>query len=249
MKEFAHSVGQFKEWKNRETKRQLLFSSLVKMIVKFNPVPIGAIISLDAFESLSENQRKSFVDPYYLAFQTCTRGAALVAASEPPEKAVMVYSFNQEFGATKPQENYSANQAGRAERLWHVMKNTTDFGKWMGAYSSGYPEDIVQLQAADLFAYELAKEFHNLVHRRNDEMRWGLRQILPLVTKPWPMVRLFDRKELLRLVIEGKLSHKEGTEEIGSIEEQYKSALSETSDWLRRRAGVDISDPTKEDMS
>jgi hypothetical protein len=242
MKDFAHSVGQFKEWKNKETKRQLLFKTLVQLIVKIDAIPIGAIVSLDDFETLSERQRTMLLDPYYVAFQTCTRGAAIVAAAYPHEKAVMVYSYNKEFGATKPQEVYSVDQAGRAEQLWHAMKNSTDFGRWMGAYSSGSPAEIVQLQAADLFAYELAKEFQNLICRPDDNMRWGLRQILPLVTNPWPMIRLFDRKELLRLIIEGNLPYKEGTEEVSDVDEQLKSEHRKRSEWLKRRAGVEISE-------
>jgi hypothetical protein len=251
MKDFAHSAGQFKDWKGKETKRQLLFGSLVRVIVKIDAIPIGAIVSLDDFETLSERQRKAFIDPYYVGFQTCTKGAALVAAAFPPEKAVMVYSYNREFGALKPQETYSVDQAGRAEKLWHAMKDTTSYGPWMGAYSSGTPAEIVQLQAADLFAYELAKEFQNLVYRPKDGMRWGLRQILPLVTKPWLMIRLFDRKELLRLSIEGNLQYTEGTEEVGDIDRQLevgdidRQLIAEhwrRSEWLRQRAEVEMSE-------
>lgn len=242
MKDFAHSAGQFKDWKNKETKRQILFKALVKLILKIDAVPIGAIVSLDDFETLSERQRKALIDPYYLAFQTCTKGAAIVAASRPPEKAVMVYSYNQEFGATKPREVYGVDQAGRAEQLWHAMKDSTDFGRWMGAYSSGYPSEIVQLQAADLFAYELAKEFQNLISRPKDKMRWGLRQILPLVTSPWPMVRLFDRKELLRLIIEGNLPYTEGTEEVADINKQLIAEHWRRAKWLRQRADVELSE-------
>jgi uncharacterized protein DUF3800 len=242
MKEFAHSSGQFREWKGKETKRQLLFKTLVQLIVKIDAIPVGAIVSLDDFETLSERQRKAFVDPYYVAFQTCTKGAALVAAAFPPEKAVMVYSYNKEFGAVKPQETYSADQAGRAEKLWHAMKDTTFYGQWMGTYSSGSPAEIVQLQAADLFAYELAKEFQNLVFRPKDGMRYALRQVLPLVTKPWPMVRLFDRKELLRQIIEGNLPYREGTEEVADIDRQLIAEHWRRSEWLRQRADVDMSE-------
>ena len=38
----------------------------------------------------------------------------------------MVYAYNQERGATKPQDTYSVDQAGGAEKLWHAMKEMTD---------------------------------------------------------------------------------------------------------------------------
>ena len=242
MKDFAHSSGQFEEWKGREAKRRLLFKILVKLVVRTGAIPIGAIVALDDFNTLSDRQQKTFLDPYYLAFQTCTRGAALVAAGYPSERVAMVYSYNKEFGATQSHGIHSANQAGRAERLWHAMKRSTDFGQWMGSYASGSPKEIVQLQAADLFAYELAKEFQNLIVRPTDNMRWGLRQILPLVTRPWPMIRLFDRKELLRLIIEAHFPYKEGAEEVSNIDGQLDSAYERMMEWLKRRAGVDLSE-------
>ena len=225
-----------------------LFAPLVKLIVKSNAVPVGAIISLAEFKTLSDRQQAMFLDPYYLAFQTCTRGAALTAAGYRFEKVTMVYSYNKEFGVTEPQEVYSVDQAGRAERLWHAMAETTDFGKWMGAYTIGSPETIIQLQAADLFAYELAKEFDNLLFRPNDDMRWALRQILKLVTYPIPMIRLFDRTELLRLIIEGNFPYKEGTEEVTDVDAQLESALERRRKWLRERGGIDI-EPSEKDIS
>ncbi len=94
------------------------YGALVTGIVTSNPIPIGVIVSVKAFRTLSERQQSAFLDPYYVAFQRCTRGAAAAAAySDPPEKVAMVYSYNEEFGATKSQEPYSVNQAGRAEQL------------------------------------------------------------------------------------------------------------------------------------
>ena len=151
MKEFAHSTGQFENWKDNETQRRMLYSNLVKVIVKSGAVPVGAIISLEDFKSLTEEQRSSFKDPYYMAFQTCTRGAALQALFiNPPEKVSMVYSYNQEYGAIASQKRYSVDVAGNAEQLWHVMKASTDYGRWMGGYASSTPESTVQLQMADL---------------------------------------------------------------------------------------------------
>lgn len=240
-KDFFHSQGQFKDWKGNETARKLLLSSLIDVTLYAKLVPVGAIVSVEDFNGLSERQKTAFLDPYYVAFQTCTKGAALEALGEPPEeKVAMVYSYNQEYGATKAQEVYSVDQAGRAEQLWHVMKRTTDFGARMGSYASSTPAEVVQLQIADLFAYELAKEFENLLTRPNDPMRWPLRQLLTLVNYPWSMIQLFDRKELLRLILESKWSHSEHTEEVGDPAFQMLSAQERMVKWLRDRAGLSV---------
>ena len=106
MKDFAHSAGQFATWKSDESKRRLLFGSLISVIAKSHAIPIGAIVSLRDFYSLTREQQSHFKDPYYVAFQTCTRGAAVQAMGlNPPERVEMVYSYNREFGAVPATEN------------------------------------------------------------------------------------------------------------------------------------------------
>jgi hypothetical protein len=236
-KEFAHSAGQFKDWKGKETKRRLLYCALVTMIVKSHAIPVGAIVSLEDFRSLTAEQQSHFKDPYYVAFQTCTRGAAIQSmALTPPEKVAMIYAYNQQFGAVAPKEVYSVDQAGHAEQLWHVMQATTDFGQWMTGYGSSTPRDTVQLQAADLFAYELAKEFENLLTRPKDDMRWGLRQILK-AHLPFHFIQLFDRKELLRIIKQSNWPDQSGVEELDDL--QMISAHRRMLKWVTDQIGIE----------
>jgi|ERR1039458_8397625 hypothetical protein len=108
----------------------------------------------------------------------------------------------------------------------------------MGSYASSTPAEVVQLQIAGLFAYELAKEFENLLTRPGDDMPWPLRQIVTLVDYPWSMVRHFDRKELLRLVLESRWPHSEHTEEVGDPALQMISVQERMVRWLKDRAGL-----------
>jgi hypothetical protein len=163
---------------------------------------VGAIVSVEDFNSLTEDQKSAFRDPYHIAFQMCTRGATVCALGFEPEKVAMIYSYNREYGATKPQETFSIDQAGGAQKLWHAMQQMTDYGDWMGAYDSRTPDEVVQLQAADLFAYELIKEFETLKTKPDRPMRWGLRQILTLADETYSLIRLLDRKEMLRTVLQ-----------------------------------------------
>ena len=221
----------------------MLYGALVRLIVKSRATPVGVIIRLEDFRSLTADQQSHFKDPYYLAFQICTRGAAVQAGGlYPPEKVSMVYAYNKEFGTVPPQETYSVNQAGRAEQLWHIMKDSTDYGSWMGAYSSSTPSETVQLQAADLLAYELAKKFENLLTRPKDKMRWGLRQILRPYPPPPNYIRLLDRKELLRIIKENRWPDQTGTEEIE--DSQMQSAQQQMAQWFveRTERGTDTDD-------
>ena len=84
-----------------------------------------------------------------------------------------------------------------------------------------------------LFAYELAKEFENLLIRPKDRMRWGLRQILRREGYAFNFIRLFDRKELLRIIKESSWPDQTGVEEITDI--QVLSAQQEMAKWFKDR--------------
>ena len=191
-------------------------------------------MSLEGYASLTQRQQEHFYNPYITVFQICTRGMIITGMPVPgidlrSEKVSMVYGYNQEFGTIQT-ELYSVNQAGRAEALWHEMKRLTDFGKWMGTYTSSTPTKTVQLQAADIFAYELCKEFENRIKRPDDEMRFGLQQILKMSRIRLPMIRLLDRRELLRIVLESRWPCQVGVEELG--EKQELSAMQAMEKWM-----------------
>lgn len=237
MKEFAHSAGQFKSWKGREDKRRLLLGRLIEIIHETEATPIGAAVSLRDFETLTPTQQSNFRGPYYICFQTCTRGAAIEAVFEDPsEKVAMVYAFNQEYG--------TANAQNGAEALWHAMKKYVtldcDMGSRMGSYASSSPGEKAPLQAADLFAYELCHEFENRIKRPNDKMRWALRQILRMCAIAKTQIILFDRKELLRRILESGWEDQAGVAEVSDA--QMRSAQEAMIGWLITRGEFDTED-------
>jgi hypothetical protein len=110
------------------------------------------------------------------------------------------------------------------------MKKQTVFGQWMGSYKARFPREICALQAADLFAYELTKEFENLLSRPKDDMRWALRQILPLEGEK-PLLRFYDAHEMFRIFLEATGQDTNPSAGIADI-------LTET--WLRKIAVRDL---------
>ena len=237
MKDFANFQGEFAEgWRSEnDLKRKALLGRLLELIVETRAVPVGHIVSLEGFRSLTEAQQSGFAkNPYFISFQHCTRGAAVQGIGYPAdEKVAMVYAYNHEFGTVTAPEPYSVDQAGMAAKLWHEMQQSTDFGQWMGSYASGSPVDCVQLQAADIFAYELTKEFENRIRRPSDDMRFALRKILTLVKSRLPFIRLFDRKELLRVIRENGWPDQAGVEELDVMENV--SAMEHMWRWLNER--------------
>lgn len=231
MKDFAHRRGEFEGWD--EEKRKSLYGKLIEMILLIQPIPIGAVISIEDFKSLTPQQQSNFKSPYHFAFQTCTRGAAILG--RVPAEIRMVYSENIEYGAVESFPDAGAKQLGNADLLWRSIKELTFFGQWMHSCSFSTPGKTVQLQAADLFAYELYKEFENQQNRPNDPMRWGLKQILTLTSPDHVLIRLFDRKELLRTMVEAGHPYQEDFAEVGDIDEQMRAAQEARADWITTR--------------
>jgi len=231
-KDFAGKRGEFVGWS--EEKRQNLYGQLIEAILLIQPIPIATLISIDDFKSLSDHQQVSFKGPYHLCFQTCTRGAAIMGMDGP--KTRMIFAQNLEYGAIQSEPNADDQQLGNAELLWHSIKRLTDFGVGMESCSFKTPAEAIPLQAADLFAYELCKEFENQQKRPGDVMRWAMRQILSLYPgEEVMMIRLFDRKELLRLIVEAGMPHREGTEEIVHPDIQMARALEARVNWVKIR--------------
>ena len=232
MKDFAHSEGQFRSWKGQKGKRELLFGRLLSIIADTKAEPVGTIVSINDFKTLTDSQQDSFLDPYYIAFQKCVRGAAASAVFDPPEeKVAMVFAYNEEYGT---QQHTGVNMGGRAEQLWHAMKvGVADIGPRMGSYASASPVDVLSLQAADLFAYELSKEFENRIKRPDDRMRYGLRKILEMAGIPLPRISLMDRLELLRTIKEAKFKDQTGVGELANF--NLNTAMGRMMNWMRER--------------
>lgn len=229
MKEFAHFRGQFRGWS--EADRKLLFGELIKHIREAQPQPIGAIVSLEDYSTLTPTQQSSFRDPYYLGFQTATRGAAIKAwMEEPPEPVAMVYSYNEEYGT---------NNNGGAEQLWRMMKKHWEHGNLMGAYSSATPRELCPLQAADLFAYELSHDFERMVSAPQAGMRWGLKQLLRLYPLPLAYIRYLDRREMLR-IIRQNYPDKTGTEILGDEDKEIDEAREKIREWMLVRGEYEL---------
>ena len=235
MNEFAHSIGQFARFKDDEPKRRSFFSKLLSAIKRTQATPIGAIISIDAFHTLTQSQRDSFVGPYYVAFQICTRYAALKPDPDADERVDMVYSLNDEFGTANNRTRYG-DEPGSGEKLWSAMKNDPRYDRRLNSFSAASPKGRAELQAADLFAYELVHEFENRIARPNDDMRHGLHAILRMQAIPVPNIDLLDRKELLYLVKSSNFPDQTGVEETDEM--VGLSAKQAMVKWMQKRGGV-----------
>jgi hypothetical protein len=207
MKEFVcvPGIGVYKGWE--EPQRKALLGRLVRAILDNGIQFVGCVVSIQDFGRLHAEHKSIFLDPYYMAFQSVTRGMAIIAHSEhlfldrPEEPVALVYALQEKFGAT---------EAGRAQQLWHAMQTNTDLGKWMGMYSSGDPKKVLGLQAADLFAYELTQEFEHFFEEPRRKMRWAMKQFV-LSMKEHILVKFYAMPVIVQTLVENK--HLTGTDD------------------------------------
>src|SRR5260370_35916858 len=73
MKEFAHSVGRFKEWRGQEARRRNFISRLIGITARRVHHSFGSAGILDAFKAVNPEYplAEAFGNPYPLCGETC----------------------------------------------------------------------------------------------------------------------------------------------------------------------------------
>lgn len=166
MREFAFSKGPFKGW--QENQRQELFGTLLRVINESGAMPIGSILRLDVFRSLLEECRTYVPDPYYICMVSCLSLIEGFAVHTDADTVAIVLSEQVEFKRN-------------ALRLFDQIRR--DFQIPQRALPPAFRDmrDVVQLQAADLVAYEMQKEYERRLYRLDSKPRYGYLELL----KPW----------------------------------------------------------------
>lgn len=217
-------IGPYEGWDER--KRRAFMSRLIAAILESGARPVACVVSLDHFEMLRPEHQRAFRDPYYMALQEVTKGLSLSAMPKQvpfePEKVAMVYAYQEEFGAT---------DLGRVQQLWHLIQKEAAWGQWMGTYSSAMPKDVLPLQAADLFAYEITHEFELWLKKPGNGMRWPLKQIIKSQRDKSLLIKLFTFPVMIATLGESGAT---APDEIFSLAARMDMRLSQ--DVLRERA-------------
>ena len=190
------------------SKRTAFMSALLDAIEESAAQLVGCVVSIDGFSALMPEHQIMFRGPYFIAFQKVTRGASICGLSldgpDRGEKVAMVYAYQKEYGAIESGSDNPQNQ-GQAEQLWHAMRQSgTIDTNCMGAYSSAFADDVFGLQAADLLAYELTREFENSLQHPDLAMRKSLQRLLAKDYKQG-LFKFYSFEALLETLIDSGL--------------------------------------------
>lgn len=189
MKEYAHSTQAFKGWEGNEVKRQKLFGKLMLHIETAHPLPFGAIISMEDFRSFTKEQQGYFRDPYFLCFQSLVAAcSSILEFRKVPdeEKVALIFSDQGEFRHRALQIYKNVETA-----TYYVRRSTPPIFRDM--------REIVPLQAADIIAYEMHKEFERQLYKPSAKPRYGYERIVKMSSRTGhnqALFRFFTKTEL-----------------------------------------------------
>lgn len=169
--EFVDGLGNRKGFYTgwSEEKRRRLFSKLVRHIKNAHALPVGSIVAMEDWRRLSDLQRQLLHgDPYFLAYQNViaySTGTAEVLQMPADVQVELIFSDHAEF-------------KNRALRLYDEI-----YSVGLYIHRSAHPpefhdmKDRGALQAADLIAYEMYKEYDRVRYRPQHKQRWGFLEI------------------------------------------------------------------------
>jgi hypothetical protein len=169
MADFAGFRGQFKNW--TDGSRKALLGTLLDAIRSAGAIPFGSVVSTRDFDALDERSKSRLRDPYMVAFQSLTYNIAVAAAlADNPGLVTMTYAHHPEHSEGL------ANSRG----LWLAVRKANHMVSFvMEAYESGTPRTCVQLQAADLWAYELGHHF-DVIRPQKRQPRYGFERFVEI---------------------------------------------------------------------
>jgi hypothetical protein len=144
---------------------------------------------MDDYRALNEKQRGILRDPYFLAFQNViayTTSFLDFMQAPPDVKVGLIFSDQVEF-------------RHRALLLYEDIWNVGMF-----IQRSAYPPDFrpmqlfPALQAADIVAYEMYKEYDRRIYRPQHKIRYGYAEIEKMNLRHGftPMFRFYSKAEL-----------------------------------------------------
>ncbi len=180
MREFAHSRGAYAGW--TEDCRQALLSSLLTILRDAHVTVLGAAMPMNAWNSLSAQERGAFRDPYFCCLQEVFHGTLVHAELVGRDSVELIVADHPEFGVS-------------AEALWNTYCGYRDLAHRASGFSRQSPRCCAPLQAADLVAYEVRKSC-DMIARGETTLRWPFEQLLDTD----PMLKFIDGDYLRRQV-------------------------------------------------
>lgn len=170
MREYAHSQGIFKGWKNDENRRRKIYSKLWDIISNRGIMPLGCFVELEDFKRELQGQEHHVLKgAYYLCYMGCLRVVE------------QVIGF-QQVGSVSTYFDDKKDSRSEALNIFDILKPRYQARILLPEFRN--MRDSAPLQIADIIAYESKKEFERKLENRSKKARWGFYQLEQMVTLP-----------------------------------------------------------------
>lgn len=192
MTDFESGWGEFKGWSEKD--RHQFFARIVEIIKSTSLIEFSVAIDLDAFSTLSADDRVTLNNPtaYSLCLETSFAKIAQRVRSLPNPEPVAYIANRVSRGAGKD----------RITAAWDVYSRLDMKEEYrLGSMSWGDSRLIPHLQAADIWAYEIAKAVTTRIGRSDRPIRESIKMLAH--QSPEKRLNLFIGAEELRQKVEG----------------------------------------------
>jgi len=140
----------------------------LKTIEEILPLPVGCVFSSEDFRNLPERDRKMIKDPYFFSFISCVAMPSLLIQNAPADvELALNFGEHGVFAST-------------AKKFYERMQHTYEVGVRLRRPEFRDMRECVQLQAADIIAYELYKEADRKRYRPEMGSRFGIIEIVKM---------------------------------------------------------------------
>ncbi|MGH6876343.1 MAG: DUF3800 domain-containing protein [Rhizomicrobium sp.] len=208
MKEYAHSTGEFGKWKSKtkqfEPQRERFMRQLCYAITKTAKYTFGAIITRGDYEKfVPEDLRRGMGTPYTFLGRYCIARVGVWAQENSPKEPVkLVFERGQPSQGLRLQHGIlSANEVARKQYKLGLLT-------FADKYVRDNPEQsVLPLQAADIVAYELVKQWRTMQKEATrlvqpyilqDSRRYPLKRLMEL-PRDWNILTAANIAEEVRV--------------------------------------------------
>ncbi len=158
MKDFAQFRGAFRGW--TEDQRRELFNALLRIITESGAMTLGSIVPLAEYKKVTGERQAHWIEPYYICMVSCISLVSAFHSHTSFKQVALVFSEQAEF-------------KHQALGLLEDIRQHYVFAQKALSPSFLNMREHVALQAADLLAYEMKKEYERRTFRPDTQPRYG----------------------------------------------------------------------------
>jgi hypothetical protein len=158
----------WKSLKNDRERRESLLNGLLEVIQRNRVMPYGVLVLVGEFDAMEEMAKKKWSVPYKLCFdQAILKLVEEFCEIRPGDRVQCVFDDNEKYRGWG--RSYYKEFVEEYPKYRDVLMEDVLFSS---------RRESAEMEAADLFAYELRKMTYNGLQDPNRNLRYGFRQMI-----------------------------------------------------------------------